>query len=520
MAERKLQVLLDKILDKTRKDGMKQSDRNITDTLITFQGIDDILLSWYENQYIFSTQGFGIKSKRMGKYRGQAQANIKKDWNKLMPQRRGAYEAYKTAVRNAIEQKNYGVQLVSNPDHFVWRFYPFGKKITAEQAHSNVNKSAMAAMALYVDNNWTQAEQKIRGKSYINNPAAGRGNVRGSLSSMASNFSHGRYADQSSPGSPEYGSTTPSIGVLEDIIRGDLRKNFKASNPVVDYFIEDIFKMFKTDGSIELVDASTIGGHKNTIIIKGAVTSKRINQTKYKSWDRGKKIDPSINQRLNQVLQRTFANLASEIEKKGTLAGFDWKDIEGSPKQTEIVTDKAVRTVMKEIKKANPSAKLTYAKKKIKQKKRTTATSTNKKGKSTEKKKSGKRAKAPVAARVKGQSRARVSAAMSPIGLTALLNKTLGDQVKKNMGPYPRRLENRTGRFAGSAEVTNVAVLPKSVEIQYTYQKDPYAVFEPQYGNELASYGRDPKRIIGGTIREIAQSIMGQKFGLVRTKRV
>ena len=518
MAERKLQVLLDKILDKTRRDGMNQSDRNITDTLITFEGIDDILLSWYENQYIFSTQGFGVKNKR--KYRGEAQANIKKDWNKLMPQRRGAYEAYKTALRNAIKQKNYGVQLGMNPDQMVWRFYPFGKKITAQQAHNDVNKVAMDAMALYVDNNWARAEQRIRGKSYINNPAAGRANVKGSLSSMASNFSHGRYAGQSSPDSPEYGSTTGSIGILEDIITGDLRKNFKASNPVVDYFIEDIFQMFKTDGSIQLVDASTVGGHKNTIIIKGAVTSKRINQTKYKSWDRGKKIDPSINQRLNQVLQRTFADLASEIEKKGTLAGFDWKDIEGSPKQTEIVTDKAVRTVMKEIKKANPSAKLTYAKKKVKQKKRTIATSTNKKGRSTEKKKSGKRAKAPVATRVKGQSRARVSAAMSPIGLTALLNKSLGDQVKKNMGPYPRRLENRTGRFASSAEVTNVAVLPKSVEIQYTYQKDPYAVFEPEYGNELASYGRDPKRIIGGTIREIAQSIMGQKFGLVRTKRV
>ena len=175
---------------------------------------------------------------------------------------------------------------------------------------------------------------------------------------------------------------------------------------------------------------------------------------------------------------------------------------------------------MKEIKKANPSAKLTYAKKKIKQKKRTTATSTNKKGRSTEKKKSGKRAKAPAAARVKGQSRARVAAATSPVGLTALLNKSLGDQVKKNMGPYPRRLENRTGRFAGSAEVTNVAVLPKSVEIQYTYQKDPYQVFEPEFGNEMASYGRDPKRIIGGTIREIAQQVMGDRFGLVRTKRV
>ena len=117
-------------------------------------------------------------------------------------------------------------------------------------------------------------------------------------------------------------------------------------------------------------------------------------------------------------------------------------------------------------------------------------------------------------------ARQRQRQVANPIGLTALLNKSLGDQVKKNMGPYPRRLENRSGRFAGSAEVTNVAVLPKSVEIQYTYQKDPYEVFEPEYGNPKASWGRDPKRIIGGTLRELAQSIMGTKYGLVRTKRV
>ena len=102
-------------------------------------------------------------------------------------------------------------------------------------------------------------------------------------------------------------------------------------------------------------------------------------------------------------------------------------------------------------------------------------------------------------------------------------NKSLPPTVTeliKNMGPYPRVLENRTGRFANSAEVTNVSPMPNSVEIQYTYQKDPYAVFEPENGNPLASHGRDPKRIIGRTIREIAQEIMGTKYGLVRTKRV
>lgn len=131
-----------------------------------------------------------------------------------------------------------------------------------------------------------------------------------------------------------------------------------------------------------------------------------------------------------------------------------------------------------------------------------------------------KGAKNPVRVKSSNKGQRRTSRNISPVGLVALLNKSLSKEVMKNMGPYPRRLESRTGRFAESAEVLNVAPLPNSVEIQYTYQKDPYAVFEPENGNAMASWGRDPKRIIGGTIREIAQSIMGDRFGLVRTKRV
>ena len=125
----------------------------------------------------------------------------------------------------------------------------------------------------------------------------------------------------------------------------------------------------------------------------------------------------------------------------------------------------------------------------------------------------------------RSQTRSRSAAAMSPVGLVALLNKSLPAQVQKNMAPlrgsFPRRLTNRSGRFAGSAEVTNVAPYPKMVEIQYTYQKDPYAVFERDSGSPLATGpARDPREIIGESIREIAQSLMGTRFGIVRTKRV
>ena len=53
-------------------------------------------------------------------------------------------------------------------------------------------------------------------------------------------------------------------------------------------------------------------------------------------------------------------------------------------------------------------------------------------------------------------------------------------------------------------------------EIQYTYQRDPYETFEP--GNKQGSTQRDPRRLIGSTVREIAQQMVGKKF--IRTRRV
>jgi hypothetical protein len=115
----------------------------------------------------------------------------------------------------------------------------------------------------------------------------------------------------------------------------------------------------------------------------------------------------------------------------------------------------------------------------------------------------------------------RGGGAHSPIGLIQLLNKALPDELKERMtGVYPRSLEWRTGRFGQSARVTGIFPFPNLTQIRYTYQKNPYQIFEPGSGSPLASGGRDPQAIIGETIREIAQSIMGTRFGLVRTKRV
>ena len=99
--------------------------------------------------------------------------------------------------------------------------------------------------------------------------------------------------------------------------------------------------------------------------------------------------------------------------------------------------------------------------------------------------------------------------------LKELINNVLPEAVAAKM--IEPALRFRTGRFANSAEVTNVTVGPRGgTEIQYTYQRDPYETFEP--GNKRGSVQRDPRKLIGSTVREIAQQMVGKKF--IRTRRV
>jgi len=46
--------------------------------------------------------------------------------------------------------------------------------------------------------------------------------------------------------------------------------------------------------------------------------------------------------------------------------------------------------------------------------------------------------------------------------------------------------------------------------------RNPYETFEP--GGAQGSTSRDPRRLIGGSVREIAMRLTGNKF--IRTRRV
>lgn len=125
-------------------------------------------------------------------------------------------------------------------------------------------------------------------------------------------------------------------------------------------------------------------------------------------------------------------------------------------------------------------------------------------------------AKAGIAGgRYRKKSRSKVAEAVgdNPLALATLINKALPQTVASKM--TSPALNYRTGRFANSAEVEGISVGPRGgTEVQYTYMKFPYQTFEPGFAQ--GSTFRDPRKIIGESIREIAQGIVGDKFLTVR----
>ena len=98
--------------------------------------------------------------------------------------------------------------------------------------------------------------------------------------------------------------------------------------------------------------------------------------------------------------------------------------------------------------------------------------------------------------------------------LKAQINARLSMTVIKNMGTPA--LENRSGRFARSTQVTDVIQTSQGFpSIGYTYQKFPYQTFEP--GFKQGSVQRDPRTLIDRSIREIASQLIAGRFYTRRT---
>ena len=99
------------------------------------------------------------------------------------------------------------------------------------------------------------------------------------------------------------------------------------------------------------------------------------------------------------------------------------------------------------------------------------------------------------------KSRVKKGISSSPLYLIGVLNQQLPEAVAANM--ESPRLNYRTGQFASSVRITDIATTAKGFpSIGYTYQKYPYQTFEPGYAQ--GSVERDPRKLIDKSIRDIA----------------
>ena len=100
----------------------------------------------------------------------------------------------------------------------------------------------------------------------------------------------------------------------------------------------------------------------------------------------------------------------------------------------------------------------------------------------------------------------------SPTALVALINKKLAREIQDNMGQPA--LEYDTGKFANSVRAVKLTRKGKIPTLQYTYDTDPYQVFETggRGDSRWATKGRDPRTLIDKTLREIAKEMMITRF--------
>jgi len=102
------------------------------------------------------------------------------------------------------------------------------------------------------------------------------------------------------------------------------------------------------------------------------------------------------------------------------------------------------------------------------------------------------------------------------VSLKAIINESLDDYIQLKMrdssAPASKSyLRYQTGRFAESAKLLILNRQDSGIYFGvYTYQKDPYAVFEP--GRSKGTVGRDPRLYIEGAAREIAMRVLKKQF--------
>ena len=284
-----------------------------------------------------------------------------------------------------------------------------------------------------------------------------------------------------------------------------LKKGIQNAELVQKASVTALKDMIYADFEVEIdIDASTQGDvarFKDEFIIYGAM---KIQDSHFAStMDMATDSSTGVGAKYLRAVRRA-------VGKELTAGNITQADYESSPKgkkRMKAQVTKQVVTSMQKTLKKNPGLVVLghdvladYKKKtrkKLKTKKTKPKTRTQARSKAKSSKSSGRLNKSGA----------------NPLALKELINAALPAEILERMNPPA--LRNRTGRFRRSAQVTNVLVGPRGgVEAEYTYMKDPYSTFEP--GGAMGSTYRDPRKIIGESIREIATKLTGNRFIKVR----
>lgn len=227
-----------------------------------------------------------------------------------------------------------------------------------------------------------------------------------------------------------------------------------------------------------------------------------------------------IKRTINNVERQLRKNLKKHFMKNPG----DWLKVKGSKSPQQHLKGAAAKIAVLDVlahlkHSKNPNMRLSVNKKlaneKTKERSRKT-TSTRRKGTA---KRTGQRKINPKTIVVGSGYEVRAEnikkAQTNPVALRNLINSILPQEVAKRMDAP--RLRFRTGRFANSTRVANATIGPRGgIAMDYTYMKYPYQTFEP--GFKQGSTLRDPRVLIGGTIRELARDIVGKRY--IRLNRV
>lgn len=216
----------------------------------------------------------------------------------------------------------------------------------------------------------------------------------------------------------------------------------------------------------------------------------------------GAKSSADLKKDVRKVIRRALDKL-----------GEDPSRFKGSDSRIELDRKRIIKAFQDGVKTGNPKAKVTQTKKSDTKAKPSSGKKVKKKMGGGKHKK-GQQRVANLGFGIAAYTPPRESGAKKQnlLRLAALINTKLPNVVRKNMGPPG--LVNRSGRFAASAEVTEVSKTKQGFpSIGFTYERNPYQIFEPGAGRPpWASNDRDPRKVIDQSIREIARGLIEGRF--------